>query len=60
MIKIPALVGRDFQPVRAGHTAFGWSVFLAKSEDEARAFMAAYPQAAMPCWRRPDFFEVAS
>lgn len=60
MIKIPALVGRDLMVVRAGETAFGWSVFLAKSEEQARAFMASHPQAAMPCWRRPDFFEVAS
>jgi hypothetical protein len=55
---VPALVahGYPLRPVRAGETAAGHALFAARSEAEARAFMATYPQAAMPCWKRPDFF----
>lgn|GEM_PF-2101300 len=59
-ISIPALVAHGFplRPVRAGETAAGWAMFSAGSEDDARSFMAANPQAAMPCWKREDFFTV--
>ena len=39
------------------HGDAGWTVFECRTPERAADFVAAYPQAAMPCWRR---FEVLS
>lgn len=58
MVDLPALVayGWPMRVVPAGASASGWSVFAFASVAAAREFMRANPQAAMPCWRRPDLF----
>jgi hypothetical protein len=58
-VKLPALVGYGWSPievVRPGARAAGWALFEFASVAAARVFMRANPQAAMPCWRRPDLF----
>ncbi len=39
------------------HGDAGWTVVECRTAERAADFVAAYPQAAMPCWRR---FEVQS
>jgi hypothetical protein len=33
----------------------GWTLFVFKDADTAMEFVRSNPQAAMPCWKRPDF-----
>jgi hypothetical protein len=52
-IQLPAYVDHDgkggFKPGRGNA---GWTLVACASVADRDAFMAAHPEAAMPCWRR--------
>ena len=60
-IQLPVQISplRPGQPIRARGTSDasgGWTVISFPTVAAAREFMANYPQAAMPCWKRSDLF----
>lgn len=52
-VPLPARLSFDgkggFKP---GRGQAGWTVYTFDSVEDRDAFMRAYPEAAMPCWRR--------